>query len=625
MWTRRNLIILSLFLLIILTSVTLLFIQHQQTTQQHASGLSSTCENTPTDTVLVIDTSGSMAQDNKLTSAQSAAQTFIDQLSSDTRNKVALVTFASNVKVLSQLTNNFSQVKSQVSTLQASGDTCLQCGIRAANTVFSKAGDNQKKVVVLLTDGLPNLGYFTFDPLNLTFPVPMSSTQAASAATTELQTDYAQNHAAYYTIGLGPDVNTSLLTNMANFTSGEYNFSPTADQLAGIYDKIFTIIGKGSIAGMTYTVPGPVVQGLSGVAVNITDNTTGGSEIATSDASTGTYMFSGLCDASYTVSATAPDGMQQILPAANAPTYSITINGSNVVTDKNFEFASSRLSPSPTVSLSTSPTPMICGGLKVNSQTCPSGYICSYPSNRPPDVGGICVPGSPSPTATLTPTVTIVPCKGANITCPVQPNCSYVNPGYCTCGQLICGTPAVSPSLTQAPTATLTPTPSLSPNNVNLVVNATLPGIGTSAGDNQNPLHPTRSGSIAVYDVNNHQLFHNSITFVYNQGMYTGSVPTNLSPGVYSIKIRLDNTLWRSIPGVQTLKLGDNNLSAVTLVPGDLNNNNILDISDYQVFISCYGDKQCSEKTLADFDDDGTVDLVDYNILLRSFAVHNGD
>ena len=95
-----------------------------------------------------------------------------------------------------------------------------------------------------------------------------------------------------------------------------------------------------------------------------------------------------------------------------------------------------------------------------------------------------------------------------------------------------------------------------------------------------------------------------------------------LSTGSYVVKVKLDNTLRKAIPGIQTLTQGaTTTLPIVTLVSGDINNDNVLDIQDYNIFLSCYGQNVCTQKKLADFNDDGPVDGIDYNIFLISFIV----
>lgn len=162
-------------------------------------------------------------------------------------------------------------------------------------------------------------------------------------------------------------------------------------------------------------------------------------------------------------------------------------------------------------------------------------------------------------------------------------------------------------------------------NKVNVIVNVTMPGIGSGNGDNNTPNHPTRSGNVYIFDSSNQQKSSSVVNFTYAGGKYTGKAELDIPEGIYYVKVKFDNTLQKLVPGVQNLKKGDNNLATVALVPGNLNTNNVLDISDYNIFINCIDEEQCNEKTLTDFNDDGEVELIDYNIILRSFAIRDGD
>jgi hypothetical protein len=64
-----------------------------------------------------------------------------------------------------------------------------------------------------------------------------------------------------------------------------------------------------------------------------------------------------------------------------------------------------------------------------------------------------------------------------------------------------------------------------------------------------------------------------------------------------------------------------NTLPQVLLVSGDINNDNKLDILDYNILVSCFGNKSttdsCGGKQVdADLNDDGVVDGVDYNLFI---------
>lgn len=577
---KRVLAIFFLLFVIIAISITLFMLNQQQDIRQHAAGSAPmTCGNTPTDTVIILDKSPSMNDDNKLALAKQAAKTFIDQISQDPRNKVALVTFGYKASVDSQFTNNYSSVKSKIDSITTLSATCIQCGIKAANTLISGAsGDGQKKVAILLTDGQPNAVYNAGG-----FQLLVSEKAAADAATQELANGYSTNKAPYYTIGLGADVNSDLLKSMAGTTGGEYDFSPTANQLSDIYTHISQLIGKGGISGTVYEYPAQSETGvtpdnlspLGNWGLTLTSAQSDGSSSATTSGPTnGAYSFGGLCDGTYTLSAASSPGWMQILPT-NPESYTMTISNGNMITDKNFGFTQAQPTKAPPACGASCKTNADCAGAANECGTC---MFPSSSSKNDSDVVGTCQ-APPTPTATPIPT--------------------------------------------KQPTTTPTITPL--PAGVNLTLNVTMPGIGSGNGDNSSPEHMSRTGAVAIFNASNQQVGTNSANFAYTNGVYTSHVQTSLQPGLYYVKVKLDNTLFKLIPGVQNLRSGENNLTTVALVPGDLNGNNILDISDYNVFVGCYGTSICSQKNLVDFNDDGVIDTIDYNILLRSFATRLGD
>jgi CHAP domain/Dockerin type I domain len=162
------------------------------------------------------------------------------------------------------------------------------------------------------------------------------------------------------------------------------------------------------------------------------------------------------------------------------------------------------------------------------------------------------------------------------------------------------------------------------PTKVNFSLN--LSGIGTnvSVGQNNHPLHPVRSAVVQVRNANNNTVMsiYTSVAYSTTTGLFTGSVTINsLSSGYYTIAVKLSNTLnklaanWFQ-PGVSIIE--------PTLLPlsGDVDGNNVINILDYNDLMSCYGSKYptCQFQQAADLNDDGAVDGVDYNIIIRSFS-----
>jgi len=193
------------------------------------------------------------------------------------------------------------------------------------------------------------------------------------------------------------------------------------------------------------------------------------------------------------------------------------------------------------------------------------------------------------------------------------------------------------------PTPTPTPTPAATTFNIT----AYLHGIGNS-GDNSNPndyrlsnkspQHLEREATLYIYDNQNQLVSTGSGKITYdpdpNSGNYKGliSVNSTLTPGQYIFKAQTSSHLRRQIPGIQTISPNqENTLPAITFIAGDINNDNILNILDYNILIGCYSDllppKSCTEtnKTLADLNDDGFVNQVDYNLFLREISTQIGN
>lgn len=211
--------------------------------------------------------------------------------------------------------------------------------------------------------------------------------------------------------------------------------------------------------------------------------------------------------------------------------------------------------------------------------------------------------------------------------------------------------PTATPTPTRVPTATPTPTrvptatPTPQPQATSFSLSVYLHGLGNSGDNanptahslsNKNPLRKTRDVEVEVYNANDVLVTKRSGTISYNSGAgnFTGHVDmgTALTSGVYTIKIKSTYYLKRRISGIQTITAGESNLMPpVTLVTGDTNNDNALNILDYNMIAGCYSDfapaTSCTpaQKEATDITDDGNVNQFDYNLFLRDLSVQNGD
>jgi Mg-chelatase subunit ChlD len=182
------------------------------------------------------------------------------------------------------------------------------------------------------------------------------------------------------------------------------------------------------------------------------------------------------------------------------------------------------------------------------------------------------------------------------------------------------------------------------PSSVIVNFNVFLHGIGSSGDNanpdssmsNKNPLHPQRNVILEVTDENNKTVATKAgvIDYISTNGNFKGSV--NLGPirnGYYLIKIKTDRFLRKLYDGIQSLKSESVNImSDITLVNGDANSDNVLNILDYNILYGCFsGDilkkpRSCTDaqKLTADLNDESHVNLYDLNLFLRELSVQNG-
>jgi Ca-activated chloride channel family protein len=116
------------------------------------------------DVLIVMDTSGSMAENNKMEAAKSAVLDFVDDF--DPTAYVGLMTFNTGVQTsveLGLVSENGDRIRNAINALQPSGDTALFLALNTALdtmtalTVDDNAdgnNDSRIKIIILLSDGL---------------------------------------------------------------------------------------------------------------------------------------------------------------------------------------------------------------------------------------------------------------------------------------------------------------------------------------------------------------------------------------------------------------------------------------------------------------------------------------
>lgn len=202
------------------------------------------CEK-PSNIILAMDRSGSMASlgsnpPEPLTSVKDAASNFTSLLGKG--DSVGVVTFATDATDDSSLSNDFTRTKSIISNISI-GQTGTQFtnilgALLKSNEEFSTLGPTDSELVlILLTDGVANK---PSDPKGKTEADDI--TYAENEALKAANTIKGQN-VSIYTIGLGKDIHTDFLKQIAS-SPDKFFQAPSTSTLASIYNQISNSICK---------------------------------------------------------------------------------------------------------------------------------------------------------------------------------------------------------------------------------------------------------------------------------------------------------------------------------------------------------------------------------------------
>ncbi len=174
----------------------------------------------PLNIALVLDRSGSMADDMKFPHAIAAARAVIENLTE--RDFVSLVAFNESVLVLSPAGRvvNKPFLFQRLAEVSPGGVTDLSAGLlEGIAQVNSQSATGQVKHVLLLTDGQANMG--------VTEPEALRKLAESAHA----------KGIGISTLGCGADFNQSLLADLATAGGGRYTYVKSAEQLPAAFKQ----------------------------------------------------------------------------------------------------------------------------------------------------------------------------------------------------------------------------------------------------------------------------------------------------------------------------------------------------------------------------------------------------
>lgn len=199
----------------------------------------------PTDVVIVLDRSGSMAGE-KIEHARAAVRELLGQLGPEDR--FALVTYSDGADIAVPLSPVDEGARAAwigtIAEIQPNGSTNMSSGLDLGLDLIDGArASGRVPHVILISDGLANQGD----------PSPIGLTRRAHRA--------AQGEYTLSTVGVGVDFNEYLMTALADAGTGNYYYLRNSEDLASVFAREFDTARTTVASGLTVQIePAPGVH-----------------------------------------------------------------------------------------------------------------------------------------------------------------------------------------------------------------------------------------------------------------------------------------------------------------------------------------------------------------------------
>ncbi len=193
----------------------------------------------PVNVAVVLDRSGSMGAQSKMSYAKQAARELVEALDADDR--FALVTFADHAEVVvpqgflvEALGRSEASLLRSIYAVQEGGGTNLYSGLKEGfGQVRANLDDRSLNRVILLSDGNANVGIIDDDQLS------------------ELAGRWIDSGISVSAMGVGLDYNEDLLADMADQGGGSYRFIDNPSALSAVFAEELQQLASVSARGVS--------------------------------------------------------------------------------------------------------------------------------------------------------------------------------------------------------------------------------------------------------------------------------------------------------------------------------------------------------------------------------------
>ena len=185
-----------------------------------------------TDIVFSVDQSGSMSSSDQGYLRLNSVARFVADM--DTlRFRVGIVEYSDNAKVRQNITDNKTSLYDAIDDMYFTSDsTNIGASLSEADSLFTNA-DNKNQVIILLSDGMNNLGYTNNQVINLSEKIHAKGVDI-------------------YTIALGSDSDVNLMQSIASVGGGNYFYVKSASEIESVYQQILHMLDPGRFSSDSY-------------------------------------------------------------------------------------------------------------------------------------------------------------------------------------------------------------------------------------------------------------------------------------------------------------------------------------------------------------------------------------